>query len=57
MIDDAWKNTGKMVECMDKVKEHERVAEYWEKKAEVINLSMPEERIEKLLEKEHGKRR
>lgn len=42
MIDDAWKNTGKMVECMDKVKEHERVAEYWEKKAEVINLSMPE---------------
>lgn len=42
MIDDAWKNTGKMVECMDKAKEHERVAEYWEKKAEVINLSMPE---------------
>ena len=42
MIDDAWKNIGKMVECMDKVKEHERVAEYWEKKAEVINLSMPE---------------
>lgn len=33
MIDDAWKNTGKMVECMDKAKEHERVAEYWEKKA------------------------
>ena len=32
MIDDAWKNTGKMVECMDRVKEHERVPAYrdWE---------------------------
>lgn len=42
MIDDAWNNTGKMVECMDKAAEHERIAEYWDRKANVINLSMPE---------------
>lgn len=42
MIDDAWNNMGKSVEFSDKAVEHERVAEYWEKKAEVINLSMPE---------------
>lgn len=42
MIDDAWNNTGKMVEYMDKASRHESVAEYWEKRANTINLSMPE---------------
>lgn len=41
-IDDAWNNMGKSVEFSDKAVEHERVARYWDKKAEVINLSMPE---------------
>lgn len=39
---DAWDNMGKSVEYNDKVREHERVAEYWEERAKVINLSMPE---------------
>lgn len=42
MIDDTWNNMGKSVEFSDKAVEHERVARYWDKKAEVINLSMPE---------------
>lgn len=42
MIDEAWNNMGKSVEFSDKAIEHERVAKYWDKKAEVINLSMPE---------------
>lgn len=42
MIDDAWNNTEKMVEYMDKASKHESVAEYWEKRANTINLSMPE---------------
>ena len=42
MIDEAWNNIGKSVEFSDKAVEHERVAKYWDKKAEVINLSMPE---------------
>lgn len=42
MIDEAWNNMGKSVEFSDKAVEHERVAKYWDKKAEVINLSMPE---------------
>ena len=41
-IDDAWNNMGKSVEFSDKAAEHERVAKYWEKRAETINLSMPE---------------
>lgn len=41
-IDDAWNNMGKSVEFSDKAAEHERIAEYWDKKASVINLSMPE---------------
>lgn len=39
---DALDNMGKSVAYDDKVKEHERVAEYWNEKANVINLSMPE---------------
>lgn len=41
-IDDTWNNMGKSVEFSDKAAEHERIAEYWDKKASVINLSMPE---------------
>ncbi len=41
-IDDAWNNMGKSVEYEEKAKEHERVAQYWDEKADVINLSMPE---------------
>lgn len=42
MIEDAWNNTGKAVEMMDKAEEHRRIAKYWEDKADTINLSMPE---------------
>lgn len=42
MIDDAWNNTGKAVEFYEKADEHESKAEYWEKRANTINLSMPE---------------
>lgn len=42
MIEDSWNNMGKSVEFSDKAAEHERVAKYWEKRAETINLSMPE---------------
>ena len=41
-IDGAWNNMGKSVEFEQKAKEHERVAQYWDGKADVINLSMPE---------------
>mgnify|MGYP000681504094 FL=1 len=33
---------GKSVEFSDKATEHEREAEYWDKRATTINLSMPE---------------
>lgn len=33
---------GKSVEFSDKAAEHERIAKYWEEKANTINLSMPE---------------
>lgn len=42
MIEDAWNNMGKSVEFSDKATEHERLAAYWEAKANTINLSMPE---------------
>ena len=42
MIEDSWNNMGKSAELSDKAAEHERVAKYWEKRAETINLSMPE---------------
>ena len=41
-LDDAWANTGKAVECKDKAAEHLSKAEYWDSRANVINLSMPE---------------
>ena len=42
MIDDAWNNMGKSVEYSNKSAEHERLAAYWDAKANTINLSMPE---------------
>lgn len=42
MIDDAWNNMGKSVAYSDKAVEHERLAEYWDARANTINLSMPE---------------
>ena len=41
-IEDAWNNMGKSVELGDKATEHERIAKYWDAKADTINLSMPE---------------
>lgn len=41
-IEDAWNNTGKAVSFINKASEHERIAEYWEKRTDTINLSMPE---------------
>ena len=40
-IADAWRNMDKSVEFSDKATEHEREAEYWDKRATTINLSMP----------------
>ena len=40
-IADAWRNMGKSVEFSDKATEREREAEYWDKRATTINLSMP----------------
>lgn len=42
MIDDAWNNTGKAVAYSEKAENHMSKAEYWEKRANDINLSMPE---------------
>ena len=41
-IADAWRNMGKSAKLSDKATEHEREAEYWDKRATTINLSMPE---------------
>lgn len=41
-IEDAWNNTGKAVAFSGKATEHESKAEYWDKRANTINLSMPE---------------
>lgn len=41
-IDDAWNNMGKSVAFGEKAETHESKAEYWEKRANTINLSMPE---------------
>lgn len=42
MIEDANRNMGKCVEYSDKADIHESKAKYWEKRANTINLSMPE---------------
>ena len=41
-IEDAWNNMGKSIEFDEKAREHERIAQYWESKANTINLSIPE---------------
>jgi hypothetical protein len=41
-LDRSWKAMGKFVELSDKAENYEARADYWEKRAEVINLSMPE---------------
>ena len=41
-IEDAWNNTDKAITFSDKATEHESKAEYWDKRANTINLSMPE---------------
>lgn len=42
IIEQANSNMRKCVELSDKAEEHERIAQYWEKRAKSINLSMPE---------------
>lgn len=42
LIERNWARMGKSVEFADKAKEHENKAEHWAKKANEINLSMPE---------------
>lgn len=42
LIDRNWNRMGKSVEFRDKAETHENKAEYWEKRANDINLSMPE---------------
>lgn len=42
LIDRNWQRMGKSVEESKKAEQHESKAEYWERKAKDINLSMPE---------------
>lgn len=42
LIERNWNRMGKCVEFSNKAEEYERRSEYWEKKANTINLSMPE---------------
>lgn len=42
LIDRNWNRMGKSVEFSEKAKAHESKSEYWEKRANTINLSMPE---------------
>lgn len=53
LIERNWERMGKSVAMSEKAEAHESKAEYWEKQAKVINLSMPEsiEYFEYLVEK------
>jgi hypothetical protein len=42
VIEQAWNNMGKSVEFSEKSEQHESKAEYWARRANDINLSMPE---------------
>lgn len=42
LIERNWRRMEKSVENYDKAREHDRKAEYWSKRANDINLSMPE---------------
>lgn len=41
-IDNSWNAMGKSVELSDKAEEYERRAEYWKRRENEVNLSMPE---------------
>lgn len=41
-LEKSWNAMGKSIEMSNKAEAHESKAEYWERKAEDINLSMPE---------------
>ena len=53
LIERNWNRMGKSVAMSEKAEQHESKAEYWEKQASKINLSMPEsiEYFEYLVEK------
>lgn len=53
LIERNWNRMGKSVAMSEKAEQHESKAEYWERKASAINLSMPEsiEYFEYLVEK------
>jgi len=58
LIERNWNRMGKSVEFSEKAEKHESKAEYWERKAKDINLSMPEsieyfEYLVKLLKEKH----
>lgn len=42
IIDEAWRNTGKMVEYARKADDNLYKADNWEKRSDTINLSMPD---------------
>lgn len=60
MIEGSFDNMTKSVAYCEKASEHERIAKYWESKANTINLSMPESldyyehELEKAKEYHHG---
>lgn len=59
-LDKSWNAMGKCVEFSQKAEEHESKAEYWERRAGDINLSMPESveyfehKLEKAKERHEG---
>jgi len=57
LIDRNWERMGKCVAESEKAEQHESKAEYWERKAKDINLSMPEsvEYFEYKVEQAKGK--
>jgi hypothetical protein len=60
IIDQAWNNMGKSVELSKKAEDHESKADYWARRANDINLSMPESleyyqhKLEEAKEKHEG---
>ncbi|MGL5277349.1 DUF3560 domain-containing protein [Myroides sp.] len=60
LIERNWNRMGKSVEYSEKANQHESKAEYWEKRANDINLSMPESleyfeyKLEEAKEKHEG---
>lgn len=60
LIDRNWERMGKSVAFSEKAEQHESKAEYWERKAKNINLSMPESveyfeyRVEQCRERHEG---